>query len=142
MRANVKTILALALLFLPVLALADGKVVPYDKLPVEARSFIKEHFGSEKVLQVTSEWNEYEVLFSDMSTVQFDRSGNWKEVKCRQKAIPEPVIPSRILSYVKEVFPGRFITRIERSRRGYEVKLDNGLELEFDRNCNFFRIDD
>ena len=139
-----KSILAvLSLMFMLVLALADGKVIPLDKMPAEARNFVKEHFQNKKILQVTAEWNEYEVLFADLARVEFDRSGNWKEIKYpKGEAIPEAVIPSRILSYVKEAFSGLHVNQIERSRWGYEVKISNGLELEFDKNCNFVRIDD
>ena len=138
-----KIILAiLSLMLVPVLALADGRVIPFEKMPAEARNFVKEHFGDKKILQVTAEWDEYDVLFSDLSRVEFDRYGNWKEIRCKNEAIPGSVIPSRILSYIKDTFPELRITQIERSRWGYEVKISNGLELEFDKNCNFVRIDD
>ena len=82
-------------------------------------------------------------MFADLSSVEFDRSGNWKQVKCKKGgAIPEAIIPTRILSYVKEAFPDQLIVKIERSRWGYEVEIQNGLELEFDKNCSFVRIDD
>jgi len=134
--------MTLALILFPRTAQADGKVIPFDKMPAEARAFIKEHFGSVKVLQVTAEWDEYEVLLEDLTQVEFDRSGNWKQVKGKRNGLPEAIIPLRILSYVKEAFPEQPITQIERSRWGYEVNIGNGLELEFDKNCNFVRIDD
>ena len=131
------------LLLIPFIAMADGKRIPFEKLPAEARTFVNTYFGGSKILQVTAEWDEYDVLFADLSSVEFDRSGNWKQVKCKKGgAIPEAIIPTRILSYVKEAFPDQLIVKIERSRWGYEVEIQNGLELEFDKNCSFVRIDD
>ena len=108
----------------------------------EAQSFIKTHFANVKVLQVTKEFAEYEVILADRSRLEFDRSGNWKEVNCRSGAVPESVIPSRIQTYIKGNYSSDGIRAIERNKRGYEVKLSSGFELKFDKNCNFKRIDD
>ena len=51
-------------------------------------------------------------------------------------------MPQQIRETVTERFPGRTIRKIERKRRGFEVKLDNGVELEFDRAYNLVDIDD
>lgn len=136
-------LLALALVVLfPLSADASGKVIPFNGLPTEAQSFIKTHFTNVKVLQITRELTEYEVIFADNNKVEFDRSGNWKEVNCRRGAVPESLIPSRILAYIKGNFSSDSVRSIERNTRGYEVKLSSGFELEFDKNCNFKRIDD
>ena len=34
------------------------------------------------------------------------------------------------------------VTKIKHNRRGYELKLSNGLEVEFDNMGNFLRLDD
>ena len=38
-----------------------------------------------------------------------------------------------IKAHVKGNFPGAVITKIDRNRRGYEVKLSNGLEMEYNK---------
>ena len=38
-----------------------------------------------------------------------------------------------IKAHVKATFPGAVITKIDRNRRGYEVKLSNGLEMEYNK---------
>lgn len=130
------------LVFFPMSAHADGRVIPFNGLPTEAQSFIKTHFANVKVLQVTKEFTEYEVILANGSRLEFDRSGNWKEVNCRGGAVPESVIPSRIQTYIKANYASDNIRTIERNKRGYEVKLSSGFELKFDKNCNFKRIDD
>lgn len=122
---------------------ADGRVVPFEKLPAESKTFIRNHYGSVKVLQVLAEWDEFDVLFADRTQVEFDRRGNWKKVKApKGGAIPENIVPSRILQYITLNFPGDNVRGIERNRWGYEVEISSGFELEFDKNCNFVRIDD
>ena len=135
--------LALCALFLfPMCAKADGKVIPVSKLPAEAQSFIKTHYDGVKVLQVVSDRTDYEVILAGNTQLEFDRSGNWKEIKCKGGSIPDSVIPSRIMSYIQEYFPSDKVCAIERSIWGYEVIITSGFELEFDKNCNFVRIDD
>lgn len=130
------------LVFFPISAHADGRVIPFSGLPTEAQSFIKTHFANVKVLQVTKEFAEYEVTLADRSKLEFDRSGNWKKVNCRGSAIPESVIPSRIQTYINDNYSSDNVRTIERNILGYEVKLSSGFELKFDKNCNFKRIDD
>lgn len=56
--------------------------------------------------------------------------------------MPDVIVPPRIREYVTASHPGQKMVKIERSRREYEVKLDNGLDLTFDRNYNLIDIDD
>ncbi len=135
-------ILTAALTLLPLTASAGGRLIPFDELPGEAKKFVKTYFSDLKVLQVEKEFNEYEVKLTDYVSLEFDPDGNWKQIKCRRSAVPDAIIPTLILSYVKENFPGSAVVQIERSKWGYELELDGELELEFDRNCNFVRIDD
>ena len=39
-------------------------------------------------------------------------------------------------------FPGSAIIKLDRNRRGYEVKLNNGLEVEYDPTFQIIDIDD
>lgn len=135
-------IAAFALFALPLSADAGGKVIPFSKLPTEAQNFIKTHFSSVKVLQATSDWSEYEVILEGNAKLEFDRSGNWKEINCRGGSVPESAVPARIQAYVKDHFSPDKVRTIERHVRGYEVKVTSGIELKFDKNCNFVRLDD
>ena len=135
------TLMAVAIL-IPTALSAEGRRIPFDSLPGEAVKFVKEYFPTLKVLQVKAEYDEYDVKLTDSVNLEFDRKGNWKEIKCRRSAVPDAVVPVLILSYIKGNYPGIPIMQIERSKWGYELQLAGDLELEFDRNCNFVRIDD
>ena len=85
---------------------------------------------------------EYKVYLANGTKVEFDGDGAWKEVDGKRNAIPTGFIPAKISNYVKRSFPNTTITKIERDRKEIEVKLNNGLELKFDKNGNFKKIDD
>ena len=135
------TLIAVAIL-IPTALSAEGKLIPFDSLPGEAKKFVKDYFPTLKVLQVKAEYDEYDVKLTDSVNLEFDRDGNWKEIKCRRSSVPDAVVPVLILSYIKGNYPNIPIIQIERSKWGYELELAGDLELEFDRNCNFVRVDD
>ena len=43
------------------------------------------------------------------------------------------LIPEQIKAHVNATIPDAVITKIDRDRRGYEVKLSNGLEMEYNK---------
>lgn len=52
------------------------------------------------------------------------------------------VIPEPIKTHIAATFPGAQILKFDRNRRGYEVKLTNGLEVEYDPTFQVIDIDD
>ncbi len=47
-----------------------------------------------------------------------------------------------IAKYVKSHYKGQVITKIDKERHGFDVKLSNGMELKFSRSGAFLGIDD
>ena len=50
--------------------------------------------------------------------------------------------PVRGGAHVKATFPGTTIIKLDRDRRGYDVKLNNGIELEYNKNFQVVDVDD
>ena len=124
---------------------ARDRLISFQELPEEARTFVQKHFSEYEVLLVkydTGPVAEYEVKLSKGVEIEFDRTGRWKEVSCPRTEVPASVLPSLIGEYVRKNFPTMTVTAIERDRLGFEVELSRALELKFDKNCNFVRIDD
>lgn len=119
---------------------------PAAKLPAAAQALIKQHFAGKQLLLVKqdTEWTRryYDVMFSDGTKLEFDSKGQWVELDCKPAGVPEALIPQQILSFVKKTYPSVIVTQIERDRRGYDVDLSNGLDLEFNRNFQLINIDD
>lgn len=126
---------------------AQDKVIPQEELPQGATEFIQTHFADQKVLQVTKDVDfliktEYEILLSDGFQLEFDSKGNWKDVDGNNKVIPTGFVPESLMDYVADNFPTEKVTGISKKSSGYELELSNKLELEFDSNGAFKRIDD
>lgn len=148
-----KTIFAVAVFLCGVISsYADNDVVVQDmkQLPSNAQTFVKQYFAdlTFSYLKIDKELFEatpYEVNFADGSKIDFDKNGVWQEIDCKSGVVPAVLVPEKIASYVAagKSAPVGKIVKIERTdRSGYEIKLDNGLVLEFDQKCKFVRIDD
>jgi len=121
------------------ICLADGneEIISVDQLPPSALQLVRDSFSDKDVEYVLCETElfskEYELKFTDGTVVEFDTKGNWTKIDCVSKAVPCEVVPAEVKSAVEKNFPQAVIFEIEHDRRGYEVKLSNGIELEFDR---------
>ena len=120
----------------------NDRVITFEQLPAQAQAMLKQHFADKVPLIVTVDWDDYKVMYQSGERVEFDKKGNWKELDCRVSAVPTALIPEPIKVSVKTTFPGAVIIKLDRDRRGYDVKLNNGMELEFNKNFQVIDIDD
>ncbi len=147
-KAIALTFVALVSLFaLSAFSLTDDKPISFAQLPKAAQQFVKTHFPSQQVSLVTLDndliGKSYEVLLADGTRIEFNKRGIWKDVELKQGTVPTKIVPSKIMNYVKTNFPGTTIKQIEkRDRGGYQVDLSNDIELKFDAQLNFIRVDD
>ena len=56
-------------------------------------------------------------------------------------AVPAALVPQPIMAFVKKTYPDAVVTKIERDRRGYDVDLSNGLDLEFNSKFQLIDVD-
>ena len=133
------------LLSLPLLA-GDDRPINKERLPDEARTFIGRYFATAEISLATMDkelWDTtYEVFFTDGSKVEFDRNGQWKEIDCKYGRVPDGAVPEEIARFIAANHADRYIKEIDRDKRDYEVKLDNGLELKFDLRFRLIGYDD
>ena len=120
---------------------SNDKPITFKELPQKAQQFITTHFNGVEVLSATVD-DDYEVYLANGTKVEFTLQGEWKEVKCPGSAVPAAIIPAAITKYVKAQFPKTTIVKIEKKYSGYEVELNNDMELKFDKNGNFLGADD
>lgn len=134
-------------------ACADSKsvVIRPAELPAAAQNFLKKHFSTLTINQVTVEnklfGKEYEVKLAGGGEIEFDKNGDWTKIDCQRNALPETAVPTKILEYVKQNYPNHFVSSVEREDHGgYDVEirhlnLDHEIDLEFDSRGEFLRID-
>ena len=87
-------------------------------------------------------YKSYDVVFTNGEKVEFDKAGEWTEVKCQQNEVPAQIIPETIRTYVKTNYPDTKIVQIEKDKKEYEVKLSNRWEIKFDSKMRVIDIDD
>ena len=119
----------------------------YESLPAVSKAFVETYFPGDKPVKVTREGSnsrtEYDVTLASGFSVEFDAEGEWTDVDGPMNiAITnDGFIPQPIRDYVAANYTDAGINEISRDRRGYEVDLTNRIELQFDRNGNFVRVD-
>lgn len=146
-----KKILSLFVLAIVTLQFAfAGDVITKDvnQLPAPARKFISQYFAKSPVSQIKIENDmleskKYDVKLSNGTEIEFDSKGNWKEVDAKKGHVPAALIPGFVNSYLKaNKFTNEYVTKIERDRKGYEVKLNNGISFKFDNQGKFKKAGD
>lgn len=141
-----KKFLAIAVFCLSTIGLYAGKTVSYNDnvLPANAKATLNTHFKS-KVNHIKIEKNllgnieEYEVILQNGTEVDFDGSGNIKEVDAGKNSVPSGLILNKIRDYVKKNCGNKKIVQLEVKKNSYSIELIDGRELEFDRTGTFLR---
>ncbi len=145
-----KRIFLFLTLFLGCIAWAfsdHNKTIENSRLPLSATTFIQKHFPSTGIRQAAEESDYkkkgYTVWLENGIEIEFDRQGEWKEINSNATlGIPEAIVPAEILDYVRQQYPQNKITNIEKQKRGeYEIELDNGVEITFNRHFKVIDID-
>lgn len=130
---------------MPMLADND-KMITREELPKEAQMFLTQHFEGIEVLYAKADRDmgvvmSYDVVLEGDVKVEFNRSGDWTSVDCERSRVPNDVLPRGVLDYVTKRFAEAYVVEIEKGLRGYEVKLSNDIDLEFDKDGKFMRVD-
>lgn len=122
----------------------DDKIVSTDDLPATAQTFLQTHFPSQEITRVVKDKDSYDVYLANRFEIEFNLSGEWDSIDGKGQQIPNGIIallPSTIPSYILQHYPNQYIIEINKEHFGYEIDLNNNIELEFDSNGTFIRID-
>lgn len=142
-----KIVLLLSLLsgFILFSACDKEKIVQEEDLPEAAKTFIHRYFPELTITHILLDKEgknkNYEVIFSNGTDIEFDKKGEWLAVDCKQSRVPDTIIPAPVLEHIVASWAGRFITKIEKQRNGYEVGINSGEELLFSADGTFIGFD-
>ena len=124
---------------------ADAPATTAQGLPDAITTFIKQHFPNATIVGVEPDHDhgglEYDVYLNDGTQIDFDANNQWEKVES-MKGVPAFFIPKAIASHVKGSYQNAVITKINKEYNGYEVELNNGVELRFDGSGRFMGMDD
>ena len=139
-----KSSLVAIALTLSLISCAKDEVIPVSELPAEMKAYISIHFPSNTILQVVKDVDgltkTYDVLLSERISLEFNRQKEIIDIDS-EIALPNSVIPEQIRQYVTANYPSNVITDWELDDRNQQVQLNNGLDLKFNMNGDFLRID-
>lgn len=121
-------------------------------LPQAAQDFMNIHFPGSQYMTILDE-GDYDVYIGATYRLEFDLQGAWTKVDGLVYNAFNPLPASflalppvnTINSYIAANYQGRSIAEIEKDYDygviHYDVELDNGMDLIFDANGSFMRID-
>lgn len=122
--------------------------VEMNTLPTAAKEFVNTYFTGVEILNIEkfspakTNGVMYEVNFKNGSEIEFNESGNWIKVEAAGNGIiPSGFIHTSIVAYVASNYPNIGINQIEKNLNGFEVELTNDVDLIFDLDGNFVRVD-
>ena len=139
--------LFVSLFVMNLVVLADNdKPIQVTEMPKVAQQFIQRYFTNQSVAlaKVETEFLDktYDVVFTNGDQVEFDKKGNWIKVDCKRTQVPLEIVPVAIQQYVGKNYPDAKVVKIELTdRKGYDIDLSNGFEIEFDKKMRVVEID-
>ena len=124
---------------------AQERYMKADEYPSDITSYIETNFPDSEIISIKEEKEhgstEYEVKLRSMEELEFD--GDYAIKNLESKAgLPDSVIPKKIRDYVAKNYPNHKIEEWKKKRSGQEIELDNDLEIKFDFDGNFVKMDD
>ncbi|MBE8723190.1 PepSY-like domain-containing protein [Sphingobacterium pedocola] len=116
------------------------------ELPAAASNFLTTYFNALQIKNVihkkspVADGTFFEVELSDLTEIDFDKNGNWVEINGDDNTkLPIDMLPSAVQGYLNAHYTGIGLTSIEKTDQGYELELNNGIEVYFDLSGNFLR---
>lgn len=144
-----KIVIMLAAVLIAVLPLAAREKYSraMNDLPQAAQTMIEKNFPNIGVSHIkidskTFGGKEYDVVLNNGTEIEFDAKGEWEDIDCGMRPVPAALIPQNIKNYVDTSHKGSKIVKIDKGRNNYEIELDSGLDIVFDKNGIFKRYDD
>ncbi len=108
-------------------------------------TFVSSYFSQTEILRIKAEDDEYEVKLADGTEISFNLNFEWTHIDCEEasiySAVPTELVPEQITTYVTSNYPNQHIDKIEKEANGWEIELNNGIEIVFDSNFNVIHID-
>jgi len=137
-------LLSVIAIFISNISMSQDKVITNSQIPAEIQHFVKTHFAQHTIVraEINKEGlqKEYEIKLNDRTQLEFNSKYQIIKIDA-DTALPQSVIPAKLQSYIKTNYPQNHITEWELDNKVQEIKLNNGIKLEFSKQGDFKRID-
>lgn len=125
-----------------IVGIANGQkkyLAPADA-PEQISKYVKQHFPDGQIAYIKKNYTKYKVKLDTRVKLEFDGDFNIYEIESKSP-LPSSVIPTKIQHYVSQHYPTQQIVEWELKKKGQKVELTNDVDLLFDRDGNFIKID-
>ena len=123
----------------------DEKSIRYSSLPETAQSFVETYFPNRTVVYAEREKDdgrtEYKVLLSDATELKFNEGGVWESIDCPYGVLPDGILLPAIEVDMAGNYPDAVAYKVERELGGFDVSLNNGIDLIYSSDGTFIRED-
>ena len=93
-------------------------------------------------MKATKDKDEYEVILSNKTQIDFYTSGEWKDVDAPAgQALPTGFYPADIDLYLAFNLEGVGVNEISKESYGYDVETVTGLDMRFDHDGKYLSTD-
>lgn len=126
-------------------AFVDKYTLDRSDLPEEAQQMLTEYFPKAKVGMIKVDRHllkktDYDVRLVNGTTIEFSNKGKWTSVDCKTREVPSGLVKKNIRNHVAKNYPDTIIVRIKKKASGYEIRLSDGVELEYNLLGSFKKV--
>lgn len=124
----------------------DGVKVSISSLPASITNYITANYPSATITKAEKYVTKYEITLSNLVKLEFKLDGTFIEVSGGGGGaddgnhVDPATLPAAIGAYITKNYPGTTITKAEKSATEYEVRLSNGVKLEFNLDGTFKEV--
>ncbi|MFI3323908.1 MAG: PepSY-like domain-containing protein [Rikenellaceae bacterium] len=119
--------------------------IQYSALPSSAQTTISTYFDQDQIMLITYDKSlfdkEYSVIFFDGTAIEFNKNGAWESIESRITGVPTAILPTTIADYLATNYPDQMVVEVDKETTGYDVQLDNNIELEFSTSGTLIGVD-
>lgn len=146
-----KSLLSILIALLATFTAQTVNAQEYKNLPKNAKTYIQKHFKGYNITHYENERDffdvEHKVYVSNNNCsykLEFDKAGNIDNIESLDDRTPLPksVISVKMSQHVKGKFPHAQIIEWKKKKNTQVIELSNDVELVFNNNGDFLRIDD
>ncbi|MCB0507671.1 MAG: PepSY-like domain-containing protein [Chitinophagales bacterium] len=134
------------LLFIYLTSCAKDVVLKDAEVPSEIKNYISTFFPdcaiSKAVKDNDGSNDMYEVNLSCGYKLEFNKSKLIIDIDGKNTKLPDNVISSKLRNYVQTHYPSNYIVGWEIQNKKQKLSLNSDIDLIFDMQDNFVRIDD
>lgn len=115
--------------------LSEEIIISPNELPDNIKTFVQKYFPGTSIMYAEIDYNEYDIRLNSGAEIEFEKSGEWKEIKAYQN-FPTELLPKSAVQAIKKTYPSAFIIKAEKIWHGFEIKTNNMMEIYVDSKGN------